>query len=154
MTIKEAAGKIILLLYYAQTENPAKLDNSKMAFTMINKPKLEADGWLKRALRDINENDAVLYNAINYLLEKRLIARRNTKDTLGGMLLISPHLTADGIDIIEGIEQGTERQRIVKSLFNFTFNLSPTMKVDNLIKAEVGNIVGIGGAISGKVEKK
>lgn len=154
MTVKEAAGKIILVLYHVQTENPAKLDNSQITFSMPSKPKLEADKWLKRALREVNENDAVLYNALNYLLEKGLIAKRNTKDIMGGMLLIGPHLTADGIDVIEGVEQGEEGQKVVKSLFNFSFTLKPTMKIDSLVKAEVGNIVGIGGAISGKVEKK
>jgi hypothetical protein len=151
MTIKETAGKIVLLLYAVQINNPAKLDNSHITFSMPNKPKLEAGSWLKRALREVSDNDALLYNALNYLLEKGLISKRNTKDIMGGMLLIGPHLTADGVDIIEGIEQGEEKQKIVKSLFNFNFSLSPTMKVDSLVKAEVGNIVGIGGAISGKI---
>lgn len=152
MTIKETAGKIILLLYAIQTNNPAELETTSITFQMSSGAELDADGWLESALHEISDNDSLLYNAFNYLLEKGFISKRNRNDILAGLLLVGPHLTAEGVDIIEGIEQGEEKQKVVKSLFNFNFTLNPTMKVDSLVKAEVGNIVGVGGAINGKVE--
>lgn len=154
MTIKETAGKILLVLYYMQIANPADLDNKQILFQSMSQSKLETNLEFEKILHEINEDDSMLYNAFNYLFDKNFIAKRNKKDLLGGVLIIGPHLTCDGIDIIECVEQGEEPQRIVKSLFNFSFNFSPTMKVDSLIKSEVGNIVGIGGAVSGKIEAK
>lgn len=151
MTIKETAGKILLVFYYLQTTDPMKLEEMQMMFQTVVQPKLEAYAELKSLLHNVNSSDIVLYNAIKYLLERGLISKRNQKNVMGGLLIIGPHVTYEGVDIIESVEQGKDKQKIVKSLFNFSFNFSPTMKVDNLIKAEVGNIVGIGGAISGKV---
>lgn len=152
MTIKETAGKILLILYYLQITSPTKLENMQILFQATDRPELEADEELKELLHEINNTDADLYNAINYLFERGLVSKRNQKNAMGGLLIIGPHVTYEGIDIIESVEQGEESQKVVKSLFNFSFNFSPTMKVGSLIKAEVGNIVGIGGAINGKVD--
>lgn len=152
MTIKETAGKILLVLYSVQTTDPMKLEQEQILFGATSQPKLETSTKLESLLHKINEDDGTLYNAINYLLERGLIGKKNQKGVWGGLLIIGPHVTYEGIDIIESVEQGEESQKVVKSLFNFSFNFSPTMKVDSLLKAEVGNIVGIGGAISGKVD--
>lgn len=149
MTIKETAGKILLALYYLQTNNPVDLEQTSIVFIAASKPKLDTKSKFKNMLHDINDNDAVLYNAFNYLLEKRLIAKKNNKTIYGGMFLLGLHVTHEGIDVIEGVEQGPEQQQVFKSLFNITF--SPKIKVDSLVKSEVGNIVGIGGAVGGKL---
>lgn len=116
----------------------------------VSEIKLEGNDWLEQMLRGINSSDNLLYNAIKYLLEKGLIDKKNSKGPMAGLWLNGTHLTAAGIDVIEGIEQGKEKQKVVKSLFNFSFTSKVT--IDSLVKAEVGNIVGIGAAASGKVE--
>ncbi len=152
MSIKQTSGKILLALYAVQLENPVKLERSQIIFQTASKPKLETDSWLKAILHTISDNDAMLYNSFNYLLSKGLIANKNTKGIMGGLLLLGLHITDTGVDIVEGIEQGPAEQKVVKSLFNFNFSSNVT--VDSLLKAEVGNIVGIGGAIGGKVDLK
>lgn len=153
MSIKKTAGKILLALYYVQLNDPAKLNNSQIMFSEgVSEIKLENDGWLEQILRNINNSDNLLYNAIKYLLEKGLIDKKNSKGPMGGLWLNGVHLTAVGIDVVEGVEQGEEKQKVVKSLFNFSFNNNVT--IDSLVKAEVGNIVGIGVAASGKLEVK
>jgi hypothetical protein len=89
-------------------------------------------------------------NAFNYLLKSGLVAKKgDRKEVVGALIIIGLHLTPRGIDTIEGIEQSPEKKKVVKSLFNI--NVTSNMNVDSLIKAEVGNIIGIGGGISGKV---
>lgn len=150
MTIKQTAGKILLSLYVVQYDNPVKLERSQVVFQHSSRPKLDADKWLKEILHSITENDALLFNAMNYLLSKGLIANKNSKGIMGGLLLLGLHLTDTGVDIIEGVEQGNEGQKIIKSLFNFNFKAN--ISLDSLLKAEVGNIVGIGGAVGGKLD--
>lgn len=152
MGIKQISGKILLALYVVQLDNPIKLERAQIVFQNESKPKLEADGWLKNILHEISDNDAMLYNSFNYLLSKGLVANKNTKGIMGGLLLLGLHITDIGIDIIEGVDQGSTEQKVVKSLFNFNFNTNVTL--DSLLKAEVGNIVGIGAAVSGKAELK
>lgn len=150
MTIKQTSGKILLALYVVQLDNPVKLERAQIIFQKASRPKLEADSWLKTIFHEISDNDAMLYNSFNYLLNKRLIANKNTKGIMGGLLLLGLHITDIGIDIIEGVEQGPVEQKVVKSLFNFSFKSNVT--IDSLVKAEVGNIVGIGAAVGGKVD--
>lgn len=153
MTIKETAGKLLLVLYSLQITEPMKLEHEQILFQTASKLKLETDSSsFKQLLHGITTDDTALYNATNYLLERGLIDKRNQKGVMSGLLIIGPHVTYPGIDIIESVEQGEESQKVVKSLFNFNFSFSPSMKVESLLKAEVGNIVGVGGAISGKVE--
>ncbi len=149
MSIKQTAGKILLSLYVVQLDNPTKLEQTSVVFMATPNSKLDTSEWLKSILHSINDNDVILYNAFNYLLEKHLIAKKNNRELMGGLVLLGLHLTATGIDVIEGVEQGEEPQKIVKSLFNFNFTSKVT--VDSLVKAEVGNIVGIGAAASGKI---
>ena len=152
MSIKHTSGKILLALYVVQLDNPVKLERTDIVFDTANKPKLRTDTWLKEILHSISDNDAMLYNSFNYLLSKGLIANKNTKGIMGGLLLLGLHITDMGVDIVEGFDQGPAEQKVVKSLFNFSFSTNVTL--DSLLKAEVGNIVGIGGAISGKAELK
>lgn len=150
MSIKQTAGKILLALYALQRENPVKLEQSQIVFQLQGTVTLNGDDWLIKILHDINTNDSDLYNSINYLLNKSLVIRKNSTGAMGAITLRGISLTDVGIDVIEGIEQGEEPQKVIKSLFNFT--LSPKVTVDSLVKAEVGNIVGIGVAASGKVK--
>lgn len=150
MTIKQAAGKVLFSLYVFQLNNPVKLEHSQVIFQHSSRPRLDADNWLKEALHSITDNDALLFNAFNYLLNKGLIANKNTKGIMGGMLLLGLHLTDTGVDVIEGVEQGIAERKVVKSLFNFNFKAN--ISLDSLIKAEVGNVVGVGAALGGKAD--
>jgi len=151
MSVKQTAGKILLVLYVLQLDNPVKLERTSVSFSTSGKPKLTTDSWLKTILHSVNKDDAMLYNGFNYLIDKGLIYQGNTSVHLGAISLRGIHITHSGIDIIEGIEQGDEGRKTVKSLFSFNFNNNVT--IDSLLKVEVGNIVGIGGAVSGKVGK-
>lgn len=150
MSIKQTAGKILLSLYVIQLDNPVKLERAPLVFKNPQKPKLDTAEWLKAILHRVNENDTMLYNGFNYLLQKGLIVNKNKEGFAGGLVLLGLHVTGAGVDVVEGVEQGPERQKIVKSLFSFSFNSSVT--VDSLVKAEVGNIVGVGAAVGGKVD--
>ncbi|MFZ1302147.1 MAG: hypothetical protein WAQ27_06280 [Candidatus Microsaccharimonas sp.] len=150
MGIKQTAGKILLSLYVTQLDNPVKLERASLVFKNSQKPKLDTDRWLKDILHSISENDTMLYNGFNYLLQKGLIGNKNTKGILGGLLLLGLHVTSQGVDVVEGVEQGPEQQKIVKSLFSFNFSNNVT--VDSLVKAEIGNVVGIGAAVGGKLD--
>ncbi len=153
MTIKEAAGKILLVLYYLQINEPVKLDQEQMVFRTTGKLKFETrTSKLKQMLHEVAADDTLLYNATQYLLERGLIDSKIKTNPMGALVIIGPHVTYQGVDIVESVEQGEEKQKVVKALFNFSFNFSPSMKVDSLLKAEVGNIVGIGGAIGGKMD--
>lgn len=152
MTIKQISGKILLALYVVQLESPVKLEMSQIIFQTISEPKLETDNWLMDILHAISKNDALLYNAFNYLLSKGIISNRNTKGLMGDLLLTGLCITDAGIDIVEGVEQGPAEQKIIKSLFNFNFNTDVTL--DSLLKVEIGNIVGIGAALSARAELK
>ncbi len=150
MSVKQTAGKILLSLYVIQLDDPTKLGQTGIVFAAVSNMKVDTQSWLKDILHSISKDDILLYNAFNYLLEKGLIAKKNNKEIMGGLLLLGLHLTANGIDVIEGIEQGEEPQKAIKSLFNFNF--TSKVSIDSLVKAEVGNIVGIGAAANGKIK--
>ena len=152
MTIKETAGKVLLVLYALQIENPIKLEQTSVVLKSLNKPKLETKSWLKDILHQVSDNDGHLYNAFSYLLDKGLLSRGDTTVPMGAIVLTGIHITGAGIDIIEGVEQGPEQRSVIKSLFSLNINVRNTITVDSLLKGEVGSIVGIGAAVSGKVE--
>ncbi len=150
MTIQQTAGKILLTLYYLETENPAKLERVSIVFIPQSNIKLATEQWLNKILHEISNNDTALFNAFKYLLESGLVVNKNNNNIIGGLVVFGLHLTPKGVDTIEGIEQSNEKKQAIRSLFNI--NVSNNMNVDALIKAEIGNIVGIGGGISGKVQ--
>ena len=161
MTIKETAGKLLLALYSLQIKNPIVLQDMQLNIAVSDRYEggrtppyflHEEEYPLPQILHQISTNDSLLYNALHYLLGKSLINfvntdsfRANASEDYFGL-----HLTDLGIDVVEGVNQGDEQKKRFSSLFNITVNNN----VDSLIKAEVGNVVGIGGAISGKVTTK
>jgi len=151
MTIKETAGKILLVLYSLQIENPIKLKNDLILIKTIDRPVIEGNDGVAGWLHKITDDDTRLYNGLQYLFDKHLIAKSNNKNAMGAYLIRGLYVTDLGLDIIQGVEQGEESQKKLKSLFNFNFTISPKIQVDSLVKAEVGNIVGVGGAIGGKL---
>lgn len=151
MKVNHAAGKILLALYVLQLENVVKLGKARLQFTSPQKSKLEGDTWLKDILRQINADDSMIHNALNYLLDEGLIHNFSTRDVGPySILLYGIRVSSKGIRIVENIEKGDEQRKVVKSLFSFNFSNNVT--VDSLVKAEVGNIVGIGAAVGGKID--
>jgi hypothetical protein len=93
-------------------------------------------------------NDSMLYVSLTYLCDKNLIDfKRSDTNTEETLYAIQP--TDAGIDTVEGVENDIQSRKNFSSLFSLTIN--SRMTVDSLIKSEVGNIVGVGGAISSKV---
>jgi len=155
MSVKKIAGKILLSLYVIQIDDPFKLEQTSVVFKITStnsNVKLDTKEWLREILHSIDSSDAMLCNAFNYLIQKNLISNKDKSGSgaIGCLILLGLHLTANGIDVIEGVEQGEESQKIIKSLFNFSF--TPKVTIDSLVKAEVGNIVGVGVAANGKIE--
>jgi hypothetical protein len=155
MTIKEIAGKILLIIYVIQREDPVGLQEEMIDIVTVvysddkrRVPYFREDTRLVKAMRAVDDNDASLYSAFHYLLDKELIGFLNKEKnkTMDGEYYFGIRLTDKGFDVIEGVEQSKESQKKFSSLFNIT--IAPTVKVDSLVKAEVGNIVGVGGAIN------
>lgn len=152
MTVKQAAGKILLALYLMQTQDPIGLRDEQINFSLMPDSKQTVGGSdkIESMLKKLKlEDDAVVYNAFHYLLEKDLVTHINSRYmTMGSEFYNGPKLTAFGIDIIEGVEQkDDEPKKNIKALFNFEFK-NNTITVDSLLKAQVGDIIGAGGKIS------
>ncbi len=153
MTIKQVAGRILLALYAMQRQNPISLRDEQIHFSLMPDSKKivggsdNIEGMLDKL--GLKDDDATVYNAFHYLLEKDLVTHINNKFmTMGSEFYNGPKLTAYGIDIIEGIEQKDEEpKKTIKALFNFEFK-NNTITVDSLLKAQLGDIIGVGGKIS------
>lgn len=139
--IKRIAGDILLIFYWEQRKIGS-------AHGEIIRFDISADGkvtsfncnsQLQAPLAGVADGSSVdAYNAVQYLFEKNLIEGNRSDDT-GGTSIFNLRVSAQGIDVIEGIERGEEEKRI----FNTTFNikLSDNINVESLIKAEVGNLL-------------
>lgn len=138
--IKHIAGDLLLFFYDHQRKNgfsPRSVVRFGGVFEgVINlQGKGDLDGHLFEISRD---NPADAYNALRYLEEKGFLDFKKSSDT-GGDLIHGFHVTAHGVDIIEGIERGPEERRD----FHVTFNikLADSINIDSLIKAELGNLL-------------
>lgn len=121
MTIKETAGKVLLYFYRLQRTVPSSMRYRQLVF-MEKKDggvALTSDKkWLTKDLLDINSNPSDIFNAFIFLLEKGFIRPRERAAT-GARIYIGIQLTSDGVDIVEGVEQGDEGKRA----FHLTFNI-------------------------------
>ncbi len=151
MTTKQAAGKILLALYYMQTTIPVELRCERITFKLVpNQDSMfEATDKIGRAFEKLGLSENELYNAFSYLLEKGFVTHTNSRcATQGSEYYCGPKPTALGVDVIEGVERNDEEpKRAIKALFNFEFK-NNTVTVDSLLKAQVGDIIGAGGKIS------
>lgn len=138
--IKQIAGDLLLFFYDYQRKNgfPPK---SVVRFGGVFEGEiiLRESGDLESRLLEISRgSSADAYNALRYLEEKSFLSFKESSDT-GGDLFHGFRVTAYGVDIIEGIERGTEE----KNNFHVTFNikLADNVSIDSLIKAELGGLL-------------
>lgn len=141
MTIKETAGKMLLYLYQLQRTVPSSMQYRQLGF--IDKPDgkigLTSDKkWLTRDLLDISTQSSDVFNGFVFLVDKGFIRSRE-RTTTGARIYVGIHLTAAGIDVIEGVEHGSSG----KDTFTTTFNIpvSESMDVEALIQENVGALL-------------
>jgi len=134
VTIKETAGKILLYFYQLQRTVPASMPYRQVVF--IDKPdgtvSLTTDKkWLTNDLSDINRKSADVYNAFHFLVNKKFLQVRE-RSTSGTHIFVAIKVSDVGIDLIEGVETGSEGQQA----FTTTFNISAegATDVDSFIK--------------------
>ena len=141
MTIKETAGKMLLYLYQLQRTVPSSMQYRQLGF--IDK----ADGkvgitsdkkWLTRDLLDISPQSSDVFNGFVFLIDKGFIRSRE-RSTSGARIYVGLHLTATGIDVIEGVEHGTTGKDVFASTFNIPVDES--MNVETLIQDNVGALL-------------
>lgn len=130
MTIKETSGKILLYFYQLQRTVPASMAYRQLGF--IDKP----DGsvytssdkkWLTKDLQDINPSATDIFNAFNFLIDKGFI-RSQERIGAGKRIYVGIHLTGLGIDIVEGIERGSDGRGDFHKMFNISVSSNTTVE--------------------------
>lgn len=141
MTIKETAGKMLLYLYQLQRTVPSSMQYRQLGFIdkTDGKVGLTSDKkWLTRDLLDISSQSSDVFNGFVFLIDKGFI-RSNERTTSGARIYVGIHLTAAGIDVIEGVEHGS----VGKETFATTFNIpvEDSVNVESLIQENVGALL-------------
>ena len=144
--IKTIAGEILLYFYLLQRKNVTDLSYAMLNFRLRLTPETKIEGieMQQRNESILKEekfntyNDVDLFNALTYLNELGLISYEDVKDISGGSHLRDFKITAQGIDLIEGIERGQQEKRDFNISFNF--NIKNDVTVESLLKAEFGSI--------------
>lgn len=137
-SIKEIAGDILLYFYARQRETGFALPD-QINFGGIYSSQINYSG--PENLKKISRKPADLYNAFRYLDEKHFIdfktAHSSAADTFYNI-----RLSAQGIDIIEGVELNEQARR--NFTINFNIKLADNINVDSLVKAQLGNLLKFG----------
>lgn len=141
MTIKETAGKMLLYLYQLQRTVPSSMQYRQLGFIdkADGKVGLTSDKkWLTRDLLDISSQSSDVFNGFTFLVDKGFI-RTQERNTSGARIYVGIHLTAAGIDVVEGVEHGSDG----KNMFTTTFNIpvGDSMNVESLIQENVGALL-------------
>lgn len=142
ITIKETAGKMLLYFYQLQRTVPMSMPRRQLGF--IDKP----DGdilfagdkqWLTKDMRAINPSSIDILNAYTFLVEKKIIesSERIAKDK---RIYVGVHVTAEGVDLVEGIEQGKDGQSNFMRMFNIA--MKSNVDVERLIKDNLKGLFG------------
>jgi hypothetical protein len=138
--IKKFSGDVLLYLYARKREKGFE-DDVLLRFDHCiadEKVSLNSNTDLTKDLLKITQNNDVdLYNSLQYLHEKGFIFYKRGLDT-GGESLHNFHVTAQGVDIIEGVDYDEES----RNNFNINFNikLADNVTVESLIKNELGSL--------------
>lgn len=141
MTIKETAGKMLLYLYQLQRTVPSSMQYRQLGFIDKTDGKVGITSdkkWLTRDLLDISSQSSDVFNGFVFLIDKGFIRSRE-RTTSGARVYVGIHLTADGIDVVEGVEHGTAG----KEIFSRTFNIpvGDSMNVESLMHDNVGSLL-------------
>jgi len=141
--IKKIAGNILLYLYTRKRKKGFE-DDIQIQFEHAHGDKIVSfipknGNKLEKDLFNISDKQAPnLYNALQYLDETGFVFCKTSLST-GGTIFYNLHITAIGIDIVEGVDN-TEESR---NEFNMTFNinLAENINLESLIKTELDSIV-------------
>lgn len=144
--IKTIAGEVLLYFYLLQRKSATDLNFAILNFKLKLTPETKIEGveMQERQMSILKEekfdaySDVDLFNSLTYLSELGLILYEEIKDISGGSHFAQLKITALGINIIEGIEQGEEEKREFNVTFNF--NVQNNVTVESLLKAEFGSI--------------
>jgi len=139
--IKKIAGDILLYLYKIQREKAFMASYEILHFGKHENEGINLSGdteFSKSILKISASLPADAYNALSYLKDHCFIELKEHPNT-GGVVISNIIVTAEGFDIIEGIE----REEEARQTFTVTFNikLADNINVESLIKNEVGSIL-------------
>ncbi len=141
MTIKETAGKTLLYFYQLQRTVPLTMKYRQLGF--IDRKNgglfLTSDKkWLTNNLLDINPVSNDVLNAFTFLLDKGFIQSRE-RLTAEARIYVGIQLTSEGIDIVEGIEGGSEgKQRFAET---FNIQVSATADIESVISDNLSTLL-------------
>lgn len=130
MTIKETAGKILLYFYRLQRTVPLTMKYRQLGFIERKGGNLYLSSdkkWLTNNLQDINPSANDVFNAFNFLIDKGFIHSRE-RVTAEAKIYVGIQLSATGIDVIEGIEGGTDGKQEFTNTFNIPVDSSSTIE--------------------------
>jgi hypothetical protein len=137
--IKQIAGEILLYFYTLQRKNGSGSMESLVFLTSHDAPlTLEEQSDLSKDLLIIcNDSAPDLYNALLYLKQRSFVSMGGSEPT-GAKTFNSFVVASSGIDIIEGIERGSNE----RNNFFVTFNIKVenNVNVESLLRAELGSI--------------
>ena len=134
MTIKETAGKILLYFYQLQRTVPLTMKYRQLGFVdrKSGGMYLTSDKkWLTNNLLDINPVSTDVLNAFTFLIDKGFIQSLE-RATGEATIYVGIQLSATGIDVVEGIEGGSEGKQTFTSTFNIQVDSSAT--IESVIK--------------------
>jgi hypothetical protein len=134
VTIKETAGKILLYFYQLQRTVPLTMNNRQLGFVDRKSANLYVTSdkkWLTNNLLAINPISNDVYNAFIFLIDKGYIIS-NERSSGDAKIYVGIQLSAAGIDIVEGVEGGSDGQRTFTTTFNIPVNGSA--RVEDVIK--------------------
>jgi hypothetical protein len=134
VTIKETAGKILLYFYQLQRTVPLTMKYRQLGFVdrKSGGMYLTSDKkWLTNNLLDINPVSTDVLNAFTFLIDKGFIQSLE-RATGEATIYVGIQLSATGIDVVEGIEGGSEGKQTFTSTFNIQVDSSAT--IESVIK--------------------
>jgi hypothetical protein len=120
VTIKETAGKTLLYFYQLQRTVPLTMKYRQLGFVDRKSGGLYVTSdkkWLTNNLLDINPVSTDVFNAFTFLIDKGYILTRE-RSTGEAKIYVGIQLTSSGIDVVEGIEGGSEGKKLFASTFN------------------------------------
>lgn len=141
MTIKETAGKTLLYFYKLQRTAPLTILHRQLGFinNKTGKVALTSDKkWFTSDLLDINASSSDIFNGFMFLLSKGYIHSK-PRATASARVYVGIQLTAEGIDVIEGVESGQGGAQHFTETFNITVKSGTT--VDTLVKDNLGKLL-------------
>lgn len=141
MTIKETAGKVLLYFYQLQRTVPLSMRNRQLGFVDRKSGGLFLTSdkkWLTENLLDINPKSIDILNAFMFLIDKGLIQSKE-RATPEATVYVGIQLTHKGIDIVEGIESGTEGRE--KFNTNFNIQVDDGISIEELIDRQLSSLL-------------